>query len=111
MKRLAILALAALALSGCTTAQVDSANKIANASVQQFCTYWPAAHQTFLVAVAASNGRIGPGSVRAEAQAAAAAQEFCANPGTDSKTAAIRAASILARFVAIEAAARKATGA
>lgn len=112
MKRLAIFAclLPLLLAAGCTTAQIDSANKVVNVTITEFCTYYPSAHQAFLVAVQVSNGKIGPGSVAAEAQAMRAAQDLCTNPPADSRTAAIRVGTIMARIVAIEAAARKQAG-
>lgn len=105
-----LAAAAALSLGACTTAQIDSANKVVSATITQFCAYYPSAHSAFQIAVQASNGKIGPGSIAAEAQAVRASQELCANPPADSQAAAIRVGSIMARFVAIEAAARKQAG-
>ena len=108
MKHLAIVALVAFGLAGCTTAQIEQTKEYVRQSIVQFCTYYPGAHNAFMVV--AASGKLSANVIAREAQAVRAADALCASPPTDTATAFSAVTRILAVLVTVEAQAKREAG-
>jgi len=109
MKTLAALAIAALALAGCTTADIQQAENIVRQAVSGFCSTYPALDVAFQSY--AATGRVSATNIARERQAVVAAAALCADPPRDSATAMAAAGRILGSLVSIKTEAQRQAGA
>lgn len=109
MKRyIPILAITALVLAGCTTAQIDQGKAIARASIDTVCTAYPAADFAFQRYTA--TGKVSAAVINSERQAVVALAAICADPPTDTKTAIASASRVFTALLAAADTARKQSG-
>lgn len=102
------IGIAALALAGCTTAQVDQGKAIARASIDTVCSTYLAPHAAFQAL--AATGRLKPDLVEKERLAVVALEQICADPPKDAKTAIASASRVFSALLNAAAEARKQTG-
>jgi hypothetical protein len=105
----AAILIAALALAGCTTAQIDQGKAIARASIDVVCTAYPPAD--FAFQQYAATGRVPVKTINAERSAVAALAAICADPPTDAKTAIASASRVFTALLNAAAEAKRAAGA
>lgn len=102
-----ILALLALmALSGCTTAQIDQTKDLARQSIAVICGAYPISHAAFQAF--AANRQLSATLIAREQQAVRALEAICASPPTDTATAIASASRVFAVLLASADQARKA---
>jgi hypothetical protein len=107
--KLAILAVAGLALAGCTTAQIDQGKALARTSIDIVCTAYPPAD--FAFQQYAATGRVPVKTINAERAAVAALAAICADPPRDTATAIASASRVFTALLNASAEARRAAGA
>lgn len=108
MKTIALILLAALALAGCTTAQIDQGKAIARTSIDVVCTSYPAADYAFQRY--AATGKVSASVIGSERQAVAALAAICADPPSDTRTAIASASRVLTALLNASETARKQAG-